>query len=748
MQDTRYAIRNLIWLVWLVTIVFSSSAFTSEVAGFDSVESGIFDQACALIYQGKFGAAGELIKQNRQDSQADLSEPVEAQLLQIVDEHENITQRRQSGRIVAYAEQLKELQKLRTEEDANDVNDVNDIVAALSVIAKTNEFADQAQKEQLLSDAFVKEVLQKAIDKAADYEVEGKWLEAYSNCYVWLEAIDPNNEGYSDYAQQLVDKAIIALAFEDSPCETSEERFQGVKKELFLRAINFLDLNYVSIINYGQMATKAIEHCKLLTEVIRTLSRFDIDSQNDSNSSPGPIKYTWEPQKLTAWSSALAALLEEVRYASGEPKGFDKNKFTDVFERVLKLNKSTVNLPDPILIAQFTDAALSALDPYTVIIWPRQVQDFEQMMTNEFTGIGIEISKQKGQLTVSSLLLDTPAFDSDLDAGDVIEAVEGVSTKDMSLVCAAKKIKGPAGTKVTLRVRRSSEDKTVEDKVFDVTITRDKIVVPTIRGWQRTSEGQWLYMIDEKSKIGFVRITSFSTETASGLEKVLSELESEGLRGLILDLRYNTGGLLDSAVEVADKFLKEGLIVKRQPGFGRMPVYEPAREEGTHPDYPLVVLINSNSASASEIVAGALADKAHKRAILVGSRTHGKGSVQGITGYLGGGAQLKYTMAYYHLPSGQRVESRDAMEKQGKKDWGVGPNVEVELRSDEIKKMIEVQRNNDVLVKADHDNNNHNFTKHTIEETLAADPQLAVGLLIVRSQLIQAETPAQARLNN
>ncbi len=207
-------------------------------------------------------------------------------------------------------------------------------------------------------------------------------------------------------------------------------------------------------------------------------------------------------------------------------------------------------------------------------------------------------------------------------------------------------------------------------------------------------------------------------------------------------MRFNSGGLLDSAVDVADKFLKKGLIVKTQPGsgFGRIPTYAVAHEKDTHPDYPLVILINSGSASASEIVAGALADAVHKRAILVGERTHGKGSVQGITHYPGGGAQLKYTMAYYYLPSGQRVESQDVIKKQGRSDWGVGPNIEVELTSDELKKMIDVQRDNDVLAQADRGNAGREVKKHTIEETLTADPQLAIGVLIIKTKLIQADS--------
>jgi len=744
---------------------------SGEVPESTSAEPSLVEKVCELIYEGKFDSAGEMIEEAGPDAQSQFLSL--SRLAEIVREYKAISQRRQLAREAAYKEQLAELEKFQAGTDINDVNDVNnvnlndvnDIVEVLSVIAKASEFADDAQKEQLLSDVFVKEVLQKAVDKATGFEVDGKWLEAYTNCYYWLHAIDPENEAYSDYAEQIVDKATIAMSFEDSPCETREERFQGVEKRMFIRAINALSLDYVSVIDYDQMATKAIERCELLGEVIssspvardsllekgltgdgaknaekKANSKLIAAASGDSTEKESERSVQYD-KELAAWSAALTALLDEVKSAADGPKGFGKDKFIDVFEKVLKLNEAIVDLPEPVLIAHFTEAALSALDPYTVMVWPRQVQDFEKMMTNEFTGIGIEISKRKGLLTVASLLLDTPAFNSGLiDAGDVIEAVDGAETKDMTLICAVHKITGPAGTKVKLTIRRPSGDKNVEDKIFDITLTRAKIIVPTIRGWQRTETGKWLYMVDDEEKIGYVRIISFSAETSSGLEKVLLELEAAGLRGLILDLRSNSGGLLKSAVAVTDKFLEEGLIVRRQPGFGRDAIYEEAHRKKTHPNYPLVILINSGSASASEIVAGALADKKYKRAILVGTRTHGKGSVQGITAHPGGGAQLKYTMAHYHLPSGQRVESKEAMKKQGGNDWGVGPNVEVELRrSDELDKLISVQRDNDVLVRAGHDNARDELKKHTIEETLAADPQLAIGVLVVKSKLIELQ---------
>jgi carboxyl-terminal processing protease len=664
MQDMRHKKHNFTFyfLLFSSLLCVLACVFAAQSAAVDSQratikgkapsneeqgQADVVETVCELIYRGQFEAADELVGEGSRLGQ----------LSKIVQEYKNINQRRQLARKASYEEQLSELEKFRTEADNNDVND---IPAVFSVIVKASEFADDAQKEQLLSDSFVKKVFQQAIDSALEFESEGKWLEAYTNCHYWLQAIEPDNKAYSDYAEQLLDKASIVASFQDSPCESSEERYEGVKKEMFVRAISALKSNYVSVIDYRHLATKTIKRCELLGEVMKF--------PNDDF----PLKIE-DRKSLSAWSVALAGLLDEVEHS---PKGVSRDKFMEVFDQVLALNKTTVQFPEPVLIAQFAEAALSALDPYTVMVWPRQVREFEKMMTNEFTGIGIEISKRKGLLTVTSLLPDTPAYNSDLDAGDVIAAADGVETKDMSLTCAVRKITGPAGTQVTLTINRADEE-----EMRDITITRAKIIVPTIRGWQRTEEGRWLYMIDEQNKIGYVRLTGFSAETASTLEEVLTGLEGEGLKGLVLDLRYNSGGFLDSAIAVADKFLEEGLLVITRPRSWLSSTYASAHKKKTHPDYPLVILINSGSASASEIVAGALQDTKHKRAVLVGERTHGKGSVQGITQYPGGDARLKYTMAYYHLPSDQRVESRETMKKKGREDWGVGPDIEIKLRT-------------------------------------------------------------------
>ncbi len=705
---------------------------------------------CELIYRGQFDTAGELANSylDKSRSHLDPDTPVVSkfvQLVQIVQEYQAISQRRKEALEAAYQSQITKLERFQANTNANDVNDVNDvidindvndIVRIFSAVARAIEFADEGQKKELLSDSFLKEFFQKSIDKASEFEAEGKWFDAYVNCYSWLEVIDANNQAYSDYAENLREKANIVGSFQDSSCESRQERFEGVEGRILVRAVDFLRSNYVNTVNYRQMVIEGVERCELLAEVIK-LSFSEISKSETlafvDDKSTG-LLLPPDSNQLSAWSVGLRVILDEVSDTSVE---VDRDSFVEAFEKVLLLNAVTVQLPRQVLVAHFTEAALSALDSYTVMVWPRQVQEFEKMMTNKFTGIGIRMTKEKGQIKVASLLPDTPAYHSGLDAGDVIEAVDGETTKGMSTTCAVKRITGPAGTKVVLTIRRPGNGET-EDQVKDIPITRGVITVPTVYGWQRTERVDWLYMIDEERRIGYVRISSFAGRTSSDLERALLRLESEGLRGLVLDLRFNSGGFLPSAIEITDKFVKDGLIVSTRPRRVEDWSFTRARKKRTHPDYPLVVLINSDSASASEIVAGALGDPQHNRAILVGDRTHGKGSVQAITEQPGG-AQLKYTMAYYHLPSGQRVESREMMKKRGKNDWGVGPDVEVKLRSDEIRKMSEMQWDNLVLARVDHDNGAAPLKKYTIEETIESDPQLAVGLLVIKSKLIESE---------
>ncbi len=674
-------------------------------------ESAVAKSVCLDLFKGDFDYADQRLRKANPTERGWLD-----RLSDIVRRYRLIEERRLIARQGAYEEQMEKFNEFR---DAPETNEANDITAALVVIAKASKLIPPGAEEQFFNMPFVKKCIEEAIERADEYKAQGQWSKAYTECYSLLSQIFEKNSDYSDNADELLERLLIKTSLQDSPCETRRQRHDSISRSMFIRTLRVLDISYVAMLDYSAMALKALRRCELMGELLL----FDDTFVESDLTQPNP-------QAVSAWLASLQTIADEVR---SSVLGISKDKFISIFNKVLSLNTVTIALPEEVIISHFTDAALEAVDPHTNLIWPYRVKGFQKDMTHEFSGIGIEIRKESGQLKAISLLPDTPAYHSGLDAGDIIEEVDGLSTENMSLHCAVRKITGPKGTTVTLTIRHPGQEENSE-----VTIVRDKIIVPTIRGWQRTAKGQWRYFIDRERMIGYVRIMSFVEKTADDLEDVVKQLEAEGLRALILDLRFNTGGHLASAVDVSDKFLAEGIIVSTRPRYG-VPVWESAHKKSTHPDYPLIILINEQSASASEIVAGALQDPVHKRGVLVGTRTHGKGSVQTIIDYPGGGSQLKYTTAYYHLPSGQRVASRDEAKKNETQDWGISPDVEVEIRTDELQKMFEVQRDNDILVKADHDNEAAPLSKSTIEQVLEADSQLAIANLIARAKLIEYE---------
>ncbi|MBN1815980.1 MAG: S41 family peptidase [Sedimentisphaerales bacterium] len=693
----------------------SSSASTSRPSVADGQNAAVpaVTRVCSRIKGGDFEQARQILG-GIDAPQNGWLEP----LRRILDSHQQIEANRKQFRAEQLQEQMAELDKLRAKigDGPADVNDIGNVVG---VVIKAREHADEPQKGQLLADPFVQRIIGYAERKGVQLETEGRWVDAYAQCYYWLTMLDQDSQAWKDQADQLIEKASVEMALKDDSCgDTSLERHEGIRALMFQRALEALDLQYVTEPDYAEMAHKALQRCLILSEVLQR-SRDDLAFQ------------VTDADKHAKWQTGIATVqggLEDVLRKTS------KNKLLLIFDEVLALNRVTLGLPEEIVIAQFSEGALSALDPFTMLVWPWNVQDFEKNMRQQFFGIGVEISKATGVLKVSSLLPDTPAYRSGLDAEDIILAVDGESTDKMTIFCAVSKITGPKDTKVTLTVKHAASGKTE-----DITITRGKIVVPPIRGWQRDAESQWRYIIDEENRLAYIRVTSFTENTVPDVDAILDMLEIRGLGGVILDLRFNSGGYLVSASGLVDLFVEEGVIVtsRPRPGRGWPSEEQRATKRNTHPNYPLVVLINGQSASASEIVAGALQDPRYSRATLVGSRTYGKGSVQVVVPDRATGSQLKYTMAYYHLPSGQPVKNRYLMEKQGRKDWGIAPDVEIELTLSELQKMIDVQRANEVLAKADHDNNASPMVRHSIEETLQSDPQLALGLLILQAKQIE-----------
>ena len=334
------------------------------------------------------------------------------------------------------------------------------------------------------------------------------------------------------------------------------------------------------------------------------------------------------------------------------------------------------------------EGVLKKLDPYSDYISADEFDDFRVGVDSEFGGIGIQITSLNDQLRVISPLVGTPAYRAGMMAGDRIMAIDGQLTKGMPLADAVKRMKGRAGTDLTLTVLHPHDGSSE-----DLKITREVIRVDTVLGDRRNKDGSWEFMYDDTAKIGYLRLTAFSKHSDEELRAAVESLAKRAMKGLILDLRFNPGGLLPTAISVSDLFLSAGRIVSIK---GRNVAEESwdARPEGTYADFPMAVLVNQYSASASEIVAASLQD--HKRAVIVGQRTWGKGSVQSVVDLKGGRSALKITTATYFRPSGRNIHRFEGTSDGA---WGVDPTegFEVELSERETGLLVLDRRRRDVV---------------------------------------------------
>jgi carboxyl-terminal processing protease len=314
---------------------------------------------------------------------------------------------------------------------------------------------------------------------------------------------------------------------------------------------------------------------------------------------------------------------------------------------------------------------LQNLDPHSAYINQADWKRFKRQIEGSFSGIGIQVDNDdNNRLVVISPLVGTPAHSAGILAGDVILEIDGKSTEGITIDKAIEILQGRPGTSVSLKILHAASK-----KAESVTLNRAIIEVPSVLGDTREADGHWNFMLDKDKKIGYIRITSFIQKTADELRKALDELKEQGMKGLIIDLRDNPGGLLSSAVEVSDLFIDSGKIVSTKGRNTPEKIFE-AQKEGTYSDFPMAVIVNEGSASAAEIVSAALQD--HKRAAIVGQRSFGKGSVQNILDLEDGNSVLKLTVATYWRPSGKNIHKfKDSKESD---DWGVSPDAGLEIK--------------------------------------------------------------------
>jgi carboxyl-terminal processing protease len=347
-----------------------------------------------------------------------------------------------------------------------------------------------------------------------------------------------------------------------------------------------------------------------------------------------------QPRLVLLGASAKAAAADTYRQL---------NLFGDVFERV---RADYVEKPDDAkLVEQAINGMLNGLDPHSSYMDPKSFRDMQVQTRGEFGGLGIEVTMEDGLVKVVTPIDETPAAKAGILANDVITQLDGEQVQGLTLNQAVEKMRGPVNTKIKLTIMRKGQDKPIE-----VSITRDIIRVRSVRSRV------------EGDDVGFIRISQFNEQTSEGLKKAITDitaqLQRDKLKGYILDLRNNPGGLLDQAISVSDAFLERGEIVSTRGRNAEETQRYSARPGDLTNSKPVIVLINGGSASASEIVAGALQD--HKRSTILGTRSFGKGSVQTIIPLGNNNGALRLTTARYYTPSGKSIQAK-----------GIVPDIEV-----------------------------------------------------------------------
>jgi len=345
-----------------------------------------------------------------------------------------------------------------------------------------------------------------------------------------------------------------------------------------------------------------------------------------------------QPRLLEGWT-ALAAPADTYRQL---------NLFGDVFERV---RSDYVEKPDDSkLVESAINGMLTGLDPHSSYMDGKSFKDMQIQTRGEFGGLGIEVTMEDGLIKVVAPIDETPAAKAGVMANDIITHLDDEPVQGLTLNQAVEKMRGPVNTKIRLKIMRKGQDKPT-----DIAITRDIIRVRSVR------------MRPEGDDVGYIRITQFNEQTTEGVKKAITDLQAQmgdKLKGYVVDMRNNPGGLLDQAISVADAFLEKGEIVSTRGRNAEETSRFNARAGDLTKGKPIIVLINGGSASASEIVAGALQD--HKRATVLGTRSFGKGSVQTIIPLGAGNGALRLTTARYYTPSGRSIQAK-----------GISPDIEV-----------------------------------------------------------------------
>lgn len=482
-----------------------------------------------------------------------------------------------------------------------------------------------------------------------------------------LEAQQSMRKAY----QKLIDGAIDLGKFEaerkDILASTQlPDRDAGNFALLVMRAARMVKNGYVKETQTGEMIDHAVKG------MYKSLNEKLPSSIGDKLADAKKLK-----------DADLVKILTEARQQLGKREDLDKGK--DVTAAL--------------------NSMLEKLDRHTGYIDPETVRKFDQDTRGDFSGIGVQIRKNsvRDQLEVVTPILNSPAYKAKIFAKDIITKIirevdsdgnplaapEEIPTKGMTTEEAVTKILGKPGTKIKIVVEREGEKNPLEFNLI-----RGSVGVESVMGAKRNEDDSWNYVIDPENKICYVRLTQFSGNTTKTLEDLMKKLYASGIKGFVLDLRFNPGGLLDGAVKISDLFIDDGMIVTIRPRNGAETSYI-GKSDGSYTTFPMVCLVNGGSASASEIVSACLQD--HGRAIIIGTRSFGKGSVQTIQHFDTGG-KLKLTTATFWRPSNKNLNKASTSGKD-EEDWGVRPDpgFEIKISAKELNDLQDHQRDREII---------------------------------------------------
>jgi carboxyl-terminal processing protease len=442
------------------------------------------------------------------------------------------------------------------------------------------------------------------------------------------------------------------------------------------------------------------------------------------------------------WVAHIDGELEKVqKMKDGE---FTSFSCTAILDSLVRKNKETVELPNAVIYREFGDGAMYELDQFSEIIWPDKLSRFKQATEGAFVGVGIIIRHNDTMdIVVVNPLEGTPAYFGGVKPNDVIAEVDGESTVGWSLNDAVDHITGQPNTRVKLGLQRKDEPELVR-----LELERDIIKLRSVMGWHKKTLGEdgtpvWDWYIDPVSRVAYIKLTQFTEDTHNDLRGAWHEICANGKpAGLILDLRYNPGGLLTSAIDISNLFVREGVIVTGEDK-DQVRKWDPKAEarKAELAGVSTVVLINQGSASASEIVAGCL--QTYGAAVIVGERSFGKGIVQTVH-QTAANARLKLTTQYYRLPdtvgpNGEVVQGRLVHTRPGQKDWGVDPDITVKMSPDQVTESITLRQEADILPQDENgnllpDSPDRPDVARLVSEGL--DPQLETALLLLQARAL------------